>query len=215
MRAPALVWLALALVGCRSEPAAGVASGASAVSGPIELAAVEAAFSTCLDGDPAAGLTRLDSLMARAPSDPDGRVARGLCRWALWDETADEEDARGAYADLSAAIEAVEGGAAARGTPLDQIYAHRAFVARAVGDGGWVRTVEDLGRAVELAPGTPQHRLDRGVVHVYAGDTLAARRDLRQYLALTDSTAPADPERRSVVEALLIDLGDAPDAGGP
>jgi len=202
IRAVALA-LAVALGGCPAAPG----SGPEASREPgVPLSTVEEAFAACLDGDPADGVARLDALVVAGRTAPDALVARGLCRWALWDETGAREDARGAYRDLTAAIRAVEAGGEARGTPLDQIYGHRAFVAQAV-DGGWVRTLEDLGRAVALAPLAPQHLLDRGVVHSYAGDTLAARTDLRAYLALTDSVAGDDPERRSVVEALLDDLG--------
>ena len=171
---------------------------------PAELASVEAASDECLRGDLAAGLASLDAVVARTPRAPDALVARGLCRWQRWSETDDADDVEGAYGDLSDAIAAVEDGAAS-GTPLDRIYSHRAFVAQAL-DGDWARTIQDLDRAAQLAPGNPVHVLDRGVVHAYAGDTAAARRDLGRYLA-TDSV---DADRQRVVEALLDDLG--PDA---
>lgn len=171
---------------------------------PAELASVEAASDECLRGDLDAGLASLDAVVSDTPRAPDARVARGLCRWQRWSQTDDPDDAQGAYDDLSDAIDAVEDGAAAR-TPLDQIYSHRAFVAQAL-DGGWTRTLEDLDRAARLAPGDPGHILDRGVAHAYAGDTAAARRDLRQFLA-TDSV---DAGRQRVVEALLDDLGPEP-----
>lgn len=206
----ALVLTVLALGACRVEPSgpesAPEAGPAAVASAPVDLAAVEAAFDRCLEGETEAGIARLDSVLARSPAAPDALVSRGLCRWAQWDETDDLDDARAAYADLSAAIEAVEGGARAH-TALDQIYSHRAFVAQAL-DEGWVRTLEDLGRAVELDPDEPRHVLDRGVVHAYAGDTTAARADLRQSLALADSAGDDDPQRRRVVEALLDELGD-------
>ena len=199
-------WAAALLViaGCGTETPDAPAVARS--TGPVDFAAVESAFGACLDDDPDAGVARLDSVLEATPGAPDALVARGLCRWARWDETDDAADARGAYDDLSEAIGAVEGGTAARGTPLDQIYSHRAFVAQAL-DGGWTRTLEDLDAAVRLDPDEPRHVLDRGVVHSYAGDTLDARRDLRRYLALADSAGADDPQRRRVVEALLDELG--------
>ncbi|PAP77652.1 tetratricopeptide repeat protein [Rubrivirga marina] len=177
----------------------------------VDLGAVQASFDQCLAGDVTDGVARLDSVLAASPGAPDALVARGLCRWAGWDDDGgDPEQVRAAYTDLTAAIEAVERGGEARGTPLADIYSHRAFVAQALDD-GWVRTLEDLDRAVALAPEEPRHVLDRGVVHSYAGDSVAARRDLRQYLALADSAEARDREppssaQRSVVESLLADL---------
>ena len=200
----AAVVLLLAAAGCQLE-APDAPQAPPRPAGPVDFAAVEAAFGRCLEADVEAGVAGLDSVLAASPGAPDALVARGLCRWALWDETGAEADARAAYQDLSAAIEAVEGGAPARGTPLDQIYSHRAFVAQAL-DGGWARTLEDLDAAVRLDPDEPRHVLDRGVVRSYAGDTLEAHRDLERYLALSDSGAAEDPQRRRVVEALLEEL---------
>ncbi len=205
MRAGLLVVLlaALAAGGCGADtpaPATGPPS-------PLDVAAVRDGLERCLDGDADTGVARLDSVLDRSPGAPDALVARGLCRWARWDDGGDGDDARLAYEDLSAAIEAVEAGTPARGTPLDEIYSRRAFVAQAL-DGAWVRTIEDLDRAVALAPDQPRHVLDRGVVRSYAGDSAAARRDLRQYLALADSAGTPDPSRQAVVERLLEDLGE-------
>ena len=164
--------------------------------GPVD---VGAAFRDCVQGDLDAGLAGLDAAVRAAPGDPDALVARGLCRWRRSAASGDG-DARGAYRDLSDAIDAVEAGAASR-TPLDQVYSHRAYVAQTL-DGGWTRTLEDLDHAVRLAPRRPGHVLDRGVAHAYAGDTLAARRDLERYLA-ADSL---DDSRRRVAQAMLDDL---------
>ena len=209
MRGAHRVWLAVLVLGaCRAEaPAPEAPAGPPE---PVDLAAVQASFGRCLDGDVPGGVARLDSALARSPGAPDALVARGLCRWAGWDDGGDVADARAAYDDLTAAIAAVEGGTEARGTALDDIYSHRAFVARAL-DRSWVRTLEDLDRAVALDPEEPRHVLDRGVVRSYAGDSAAARRDLRQYLALADSAeardrAAPDREQRAVVESLLDGL---------
>ena len=206
-----VVLAAVALAACGDGASAPETAAPQAPASPVDFEAVETSFRLCLDGDVPGGVARLDSVLNRSPRAPDALVARGLCRWANWDDDGETDEARAAYDDLTAAIEAVESGDEARGTPLDEIYSHRAFVARAL-DGGWVRTLEDLDRAVALDPREPRHVLDRGVVRVYAGDSTAARRDLRQYLALADSAeardedAP-DTEHRAVVESLLDDLG--------
>ena len=214
-RALPVLLAALALAACGDAAPPEPASPAGPPTS-VDLGAVQASFDQCLDGEVAEGVSRLDSVLAASPGAPDALVARGLCRWAGWDDGGDLEQVRQAYADLTAAIEAVEGGTEARGTPLDDIYAHRAFVAQALDD-GWVRTLEDLDRAVQLAPAERRHVLDRGVVHSYAGDSAAARRDLRQFLALADSAEARDDDppsdaQRSVVESLLDDLGGPPDA---
>ncbi len=216
-RALPVLLAALALGACGDgappEPAAPAGAPAS-----VDLGAVQSSFDRCLEGEVAAGVARLDSVLAAAPGAPDALVARGLCRWAGWDDGGDLEQVRQAYADLTAAIEAIEAGTPARGTPLADVYAHRAFVAQALDD-GWVRTLEDLDRAVALDPEERRHVLDRGVVHSYAGDSAAARRDLRHYLALADSAEARDDDppsdaQRSVVESLLGDLGAGP-GGAP
>lgn len=205
--APAVGVLSLAvLVGACRQPAPSGSEAAPAGPERVELASVDEAFQACVEGDVALGLAGLDALLADAPRDAEALVARGLCRWARWGDTADPADVEGAYADLSEAIAAVEGGRRPDGTSLDQIYNHRAFVARAL-DGSWVRTLEDLDRAVALAPDEPTYVLDRGVVRSYASDSAGARGDLRQFLSLAD---PADAERRAVVEALLDRLGPGP-----
>lgn len=208
----ALLLAAVALGGCGDTPDAPPPETAPVPAvWPVDLRAVEVAFEQCLAGDVASGVARLDSVLAASPGDPDALASRGLCRWTGWGDDGDIEDVRAAYTDLSAAIDAVEGGASSRGLSLDALYSHRAFVARALDD-GWVRALEDLDRAVALSPEDPQHVLDRGVALSYTGDSVAARRDLRQYLALADSAEArddfdADPARRSVVESLLDDLG--------
>ncbi len=194
-----VVGIGVALVG------AGCATPPEPPAVPVEVVGVRAALDECTRGDLGAGLASLDATLAQTPAAPDALVARGLCRWRRWGETDDPDDARGAHRDLSDAIGAVERGAAA-GTPLDRIYSHRAFVAQAL-DGAWDRAPADLDRAVEVAPGETGHVLDRGVARAYAGDTAAARRDLRRFLA-ADS---ADAGRQRVARALLEDLDPEPD----
>lgn len=196
-----VVLTGLAVAGCRLSPEP------PAEASVVPLASVDEAFQICLTGDVDAGIRALDTLIARSAS-VDGFVSRGLCHWARWDDTGGVDDARRAYLDLTAAIEAVEGGEAGHATPLHQMYSHRAFVARALDD-AWVRTLEDLDRAVDLAPRNPTHVLDRGVVRSYAGDTAAARTDFQRFLVLADS---GDVERRAVVRELIDSLGPAPTA---
>ena len=121
------------------------------------------------------------------PDAPDALIARGLCYWTRWDDQDALDDVQAAYDDLTAAIDAVEAGTPARGTPLDTMYSHRAFVAHALDD-DWERTVEDLGRAVALAPTSPATSSTTASL----GPTSAIRwrhvADLRRYLALADSS---------------------------
>ena len=184
-----------------AEPAGGPATS-SPSGGTVSAEVTGRALDACADGDADGGIAALDSALALAPGAADARVARGLCLWTRWGDSGDDADAQRAYDDLSAAIDAVEDDPSAeRATPLDQMYAHRAFVANAL-DGDWRRTLEDLGRAVEIAPDDPTHVLDRGVVRSYAGAPDAARADWQRFLAL------ADPEdsRRAVVEELIDGL---------
>ena len=186
----ALAALAVAAGGC--------GGGEPAPAAPADLMDVQAAYRACLDGDPEAGLASLDVAVDAAPGDPDALVARGLCRWRL--SAASGDGAGGAYDDLTDAAEAVQAGAPSQ-TPLDEIYGHRAYVAQAV-DGDWTRALADLDRAVRAAPGRTVHVLDRGVAHALAGDTLAARRDLRRFVAIDT----LDESRRRAAEAMLEDL---------
>ena len=181
------------LVGCLGE---------AEPSEPAAALSADDALATCVAGDAAGGVAGL----AQAVGDPDALVARGLCRWILWAETDDAGQARAAYLDLTAAMEAVERGVPAR-APLDEIVSRRAFVARAL-DGAWVRTLEDLDRAVALAPDAPTHALDRAVVRRYAGDDAGARAELERFLALADST---DTDRRALARSLLAELPAAVD----
>lgn len=186
-----------AVGGCRDRP-----SSPPVAATPQALAEVSDAFDECVHGDIETGLADLSAVLDQSPRDPDALVARGLCRWARWGDSGDESDARDAYRDLSDAIEAVDSGARP-GTPLGQIYSHRAFVAHSL-DQAWVRAIEDLDRAVEIAPGQPTHVLDRGVAHLYAGNTTAARADLGRFLVLTEDTTLVQEKR--VVQALLDGL---------
>lgn len=191
----------LVATGCGDAPPEAGPVGTS----EVDFAAVERAYDACLDGAVDEGVASLDSVLAQSPGAPDALVARGLCRWARSEDREALDDVQAAYDDLTSAIEAVEAGTPARGSALDEIYSHRAFVAQTLDD-GWVRTLEDLDQAVTLEPDEPRHILDRGVVRSYLGDTLAARSDLEQYLVLADSFEVSDPARRAVVERLLEDL---------
>lgn len=203
MRAAALAVL-LGAAACGPEVAVG--------SEPVALADLDAALQACIDGDPDAGVARLDTVLRRSPASVDALTTRGLCRWARFAADSARADAEGAYADLSAAIAAAEAdGSGASATPLDRVYSHRAFVARAVGE-GWEATLADLSAAIAAAPGDPTHRLDRGVAHRLAGDTAAARADLEVFLSLADS---ADVVRRDMVADMLADLGPEAGPGAP
>ena len=189
------VALAFALAACTSQAPAGGGAG-----GPVAVQTVDAALDSCRAGAPDAGIAALDTAIARVPRSVDALTTRGLCYWTR-SATADDPDADAAlaYDDLSAAIDAAEAGAD-HATPLDRIYAHRAFVARATGGAGWDRTLGDLDAAVRLAPRDPMHTLDRGVARLAAGDTAAARLDLERFLVLADSS---DTARRDLVEAMI------------
>lgn len=200
-RLPLSLVLLVVAVGACSDAPGPVPTPAS----PQELAEVSDAFDECVRGDIEVGLAGLDAVIDQSPRDPDALVARGLCRWARWSTSGQESDARDAYRDLSDAIDAVDDGAQA-GTPLDQIYSHRAFVAQSL-DQAWVRAIEDLDRAVEIAPREPSHVLDRGVARAYAGDTTAARADLDRFLTLVGDTLL--PNQKRVARALLDDLESA------
>ena len=166
---------------------------------------VAAALDSCRAGAPDAGIAMLDTAIARVPRSVDGLTTRGLCYWTR-SATGDAPDADAAlaYDDLTAAIDAARAGAE-HATPLDRIYSHRAFVAQARGGAGWDATLADLDEAVRLAPRDPTHTLDRGVARLAAGDSAAARLDLRRFLVLADS---ADVARREFVGTMLDDLAE-------
>lgn len=205
MRAQALALVLLGAAGC--APPEGGRAG-SADGGPVSAEALDDALETCLDGDPEVALARLDSAVARAPASVDALTTRGLCRWTRFAADSAAADAEAAYADFTAALDAADHDGDAV-TPVDRVYSHRAFVARALGD-GWDATIADLTAAIEAAPDRPLHLLDRAVAYRAAGDTAAARADLRRFLALADS---ADEVRRDMVAEMLADLGD--DSTGP
>ena len=201
--AGAAVLLAALAGGCDDRPE----NPAPAASVPsVPLAEVSGAFDECVIGNLDAGLEQLDGILDRSPEDSDALVARGLCRWSLWSTSGDDDDVRGAYADLSDALRAA-GDGAQPDAALAQIYVHRAYVAQSL-DGAWVRALEDLDRAVALAPGHPGHVLDRAVARVSAGRVDAARADLRRIVALPDTVLP---DRQRVAEAMLDDLEPPPE----
>lgn len=192
------VWAVAALVvaACASD-----SGGAAPEPGPVSPGTVSAALDTCRAGDPDVGVAALDAALARAPGSVDALATRGLCYWtrASLSDADPERDVDHALGDLTAAIGAAEGGAE-HATPLDRLYSHRAFVARARDGAGWRETLDDLDAAVRLAPRDPTHALDRGVARLAAGDTAAARRDLARFLVLADS---GDVAKRDLVEALM------------
>ncbi len=194
--AGAAVALAALAGGCDEPPEAPAEAVPDA-----PLAEVADAFDECRVGDLQQGLRQLDAIVDQSPDDPDALVARGLCRWSWSSTTEDDGDLRGAYQDLSDAIRAVDGGAESA-TSLDQIYSRRAYVAQAL-DGAWVRALEDLDHAVALAPDDAGLFLDRAVARASAGQTAAARADLRRFVALPDTVLP---DRQRVAEAMLDDL---------
>ncbi len=202
MRAAALLAALAALAACGDGRPPGGPGGR------IDPEAIHAALQTCIDGDPDAGIATLDTALARVPGATDALVTRGLCHWTRADATGDPADARRAVDDLGAAIDGYDGDPHRPTTPLAQIYSHRAFAARLLHPDDWRPTLRDLDRAVEIAPRAPLHALDRGVVHRAAGDTAAARSDLRRFLALADSS---DVERRQLVERMIDELEPLPD----
>ena len=192
--------LALALAACGPPTTAGGGAG-----GTVAVETVAAALDSCRAGDAGAGIAVLDTALARVPRSVDALTTRGLCYWTRSATGGDPDaDAALAYDDLTAAIDAAHAGAE-HATPLDRIYSHRAFVARATAGAGWDGTLEDLDEAVRLAPRDPMHTLDRGVARLAAGDTAAARLDLERFLVLADSS---DAARRGVVEDMLADLAE-------
>lgn len=197
MKQTLLIVFAVLAVGCGGE--AVQESPSSDTSPPSSIGN---AFAACTGGDLEDGIAALDAQIERSPDAPDPRVLRGLCYWTRWDETGEEDDARQAYYDLTAAIDALEDGGEAN-TPLDRIYSYRAFVAHAIDD-QWERTVEDLGRAARLAPRNATHAIDHGVARSYIGDTVGARRELQRFLVLTNDST--ESQRRDLAESLLADL---------
>lgn len=195
-RATLLFLIALAGCGLEADPAGGAAA--------VEAGSMDEAFARCTGGDLEDGIAALDATVRETDGAPDPLVLRGLCYWTRWDQSGDASDAEQAYSDLSSAITAIEDGASAA-MPLDRVYSHRAFVAQAL-DGGWERTVEDLGRATELAPDNATHAIDYGVARALVQDTAGARREFRRFLSLTDDST--DAERRDLAESLLDDLED-------
>ena len=185
-----------ALAACAEPP--GQPGGAGA-GGAVSLETVAAALDTCRAGDPDAGIAALDEALARSPGSVDALATRGLCYWTRSATTGGDPDAEAAHADLTAAIDAARDGAE-HATPLDRLYAHRAFAARARDGAGWDETLADLDEAVRLAPRDPAHTLDRGVARLAAGDTAAGRRDLARFLVLADS---AEVAKRELVEAMM------------
>ena len=194
--------LAVVLASCGADYPSEAAPEAETSSSMAE------AFAACQEGDLEDGIGVLDAHVRQDEGAADPLVLRGLCHWTRWDQTGDESDAERAYRDLSDAIAILEDGGEAD-APLDRVYSYRAFVANAL-DGEWERTVEDLGRAVELAPDNATHVMDYGVARSYAGDTVGARRELERFLALTSDSA--DAQRRDLAESLLVDLEDDPAA---
>lgn len=190
-----------ALAACAPDDAGAGRAPVVGGGGTVSVETVAAALDTCRAGVPDAGIDALDAALARSPGAVDALATRGLCYWtrASISDADPDGDVDRAYDDLTAAIDAARAGAE-HATPLDRLFSHRAFVARARDGAGWGRTLDDLDEAVRLAPRDPTHALDRGVARLAAGDTSAGRRDLARFLVLADS---ADAARREMVEAMI------------
>ena len=149
--------------------------------GAVRPEDLQAAQAACMAGEVREGVARLDSLVALAPGHADALYVRGQCRSARFAADSVQADARAAFADLTAAIEAVQAAPEAFQISLDRLYHQRAFVVQAVRPGDWPAALADLDRSVDLNPDAARVVLDRGVARALAGDTAAARADLRRY----------------------------------
>lgn len=187
----ALWAVALVLAACGGEQAAA----------PLPEGLVDDALADCVAGDLDRGIGALERTVEGAPGSAEALTALGLCLWTRAEGEDDPADAERAYDLLTRAVRQAERGAVA-GPSADEIYSHRAFVARTLDD-GWDRTLADLTVAVDLAPQRPAHRLDRAVAYAAAGDTTAALGDLRRARALL---GPDDADRQAVLDRFETDL---------
>ena len=179
---------ATSVVSCQDAPAS-----------PIRPADIQTALSACMTGGVTEGLVRLDSLHRLDAADADVLATRGLCRAVRFSADSVQADARAAFADLSAAITAVEARPDAYQTPLGQLYNQRGFVVQATRPGDWAAVLADFDRAVAADARNSAYLLDRGVARALSGDTAAARADLRRFVALV----PDDAARADALRSLL------------
>ena len=198
MRLAFFLPFAVAVAACQSQTAA-VA---------VEPAAIQSALTACSTDRVTEGLARLDSLDSLTPGHADVLATRGLCRAVRFAADSVQADARAAFADLSAAADAIQAAPGTFETGLGQIYNRRAFVVQSLRPDDWPGALADFDRAVAAAPSNPVYVLDRGVARAMAGDTTGARADLRQFVAL----APQDSARADALRGLLGDRPDAADA---
>ncbi len=182
--------LLLLAAGCREPDLSAVAP-----------ADIQSAQTACMQERVSAGLARLDSLDRAHPGNADVLAMRGMCRAVRFAADSVQADARAAYDDLSAALAAVEAAPDAFQARPAQLYNQRAFVVQGLRPDDDAAMIADLSRAVQLAPSNPAFVRDRGVARAIAGDTAAARADLRQFVAL----APADSASADALRGLLGD----------
>ncbi len=186
-----------ALAGCRQPDLSAV-----------EPADLQSAQTACMQERVSEGLTRLDSLDDAHPGNADVLAMRGTCRSVRFAADSVQADARAAFDDLSAALALIEAAPGAFQTAPAGLYNQRAFVVQSMRPDDAAAMIADLDRAVQLAPSNPVYVLDRGVARAMAGDTAAARADLRQFIAL----APADSARAGALRGLLGDRPAASDS---
>lgn len=200
---------AVLLVGAACESGGGSPSGQHTV---VDVQPVLEAMAACSGGRPDAGLAVLDRALADAAPSPDAYAVRGLCRWTRFAADSARADIEGAYADLTASIEAERDPRGDDAIPLDRAYSHRAFVTLARDPAAYGAALADLEAASRAAPQAPDHVLDRGVIQTMRGDTAAAVAAFRDALALADS---ADTRRQALARRMLADLDaevDPPDS---
>ena len=191
--------LCLAAAVCTALLAAGCGPEApSPLDGPDGTA--QQALDACFLGDVPGGLALVARRAAR--DDVDALTARALCRWMAFAADSSRADAEGALGDLDLAIRlAAE---QPHETPLDHLYAHRAFARQAVAPGDWAATLDDLDAAIRLAPGSARHLLDRAFVRLAQADTAGAVADLERVL-LVDAK---DTARLALATRTLDELAD-------
>ena len=201
MRLAFFLTFAVAVAACRSQTAA-VA---------VEPAAIQSALTACSTDRVTEGLARLDSLDSLTPGHADVLATRGLCRAVRFAADSVQADARAAFADLSAAADAIQAAPGTFQTGLGQIYNRRAFVVQSLRPDDWPGALADFDRAVAADARNSAYVLDRGVARALSGDTSAARADLRKFVAMV----PADSGRADDLRALLSPAPGSPAPGSP
>ena len=184
----ALAALPLLLAACRSgsDPA-------------VDPADIQSSLDACMQDRVTEGLARLDSLEGAHPGNADVLGFRAMCRSVRFAKDSVMVDARSAFSDYSAAAALIEAQPGVFQTTLGDLYNRRAYIAQALNPDDWAPALADFDRAVAADPRNPGFVLERGVARAMAGDTTAARADLRQFAAL----APADSLRAGILRGLL------------